>query len=148
MILSLYKLTCPLNKVGKTFDNQTAVTLSSVHLINSEDVVTPSFLLSENYDGYNYAVCDSSFGGRKYFLSPPVKVGQLYQYQLTLDAVETYKTDVLTQQAILERQQNNADGYLLDENWQVSTKHTTITKLFPNSLGDTTSTILTVLGGV
>lgn len=148
MEITFYKLTCPLNQVGKTMDDTTKIVESNIHLLFDKSVINPSFLLSTNLAGYNYAVTDASLGNRKYFLSPGAKEGQLYRYTLQLDALETYKAEALGKTVILERQESKANPYLLDETWKVSTNHQVVTKLFPNSIGETTSTILTVLGGV
>ena len=107
-------------------------------LINPVLVLSPSFSISnENYfiiNGYNYFVNGVTHSQQRQYV------------QLEIDDLETFKTDILKQYAIIGRSSNHYNCYQVDPDMPQINSAEIITKVFPNSFTGE-SLLLTVAGG-
>lgn len=144
MNVTLYKNTSEKNKVGKT------LTSASGHvgtLREGCEVVNPSIIIEgNNLSDFNYMYIPEFH--RYYFITgiTSVKKG-LWQIDGHCDVLESYKTQIKAQKAVVERQQEKYNLYLNDPEWKVYTNKQVLTRTFPNGFSDSGNYYLTVVGG-
>lgn len=107
-------------------------------LINPTLILSTSFAIStENYfiiNGYNYFVNNVTFSqGRQYV-------------DLEIDDLETFKTAILNQYAVLGRSYNHFNIYQVDTDMPMRNDSDITVKMFPNGFTDE-SWLLTTTGG-
>ena len=107
-------------------------------LINPTLILSTSFAIStENYfiiNGYNYFVNNVTFSqGRQYV-------------DLELDDLETFKTAILNQYAVLGRSYNHFNIYQVDTDMPMRNDSDITVQMFPNGFTDE-SWLLTTTGG-
>ena len=132
----LYVNGSPREKIGKTLSGE-----KSFDCLLKEDtsILDPVLILEspDNLSGYNYMYCETF--GRYYFINNIESVGNnLWRITAHVDVLETYKTQILANTAILDRQTNFFNTYLNDDEWPVYSYDEVITFMF---------TQLTVAGG-
>lgn len=105
----------PVEKIGKTLSEGLSF---DVELKAGTSVLKPVLLLASPSDvtGYNYMYI-SQFG-RYYFIDDikSVRNGQ-WEISAHVDVLETYKDKILSNEAIIKRQQNKYNTYLNDPEW-------------------------------
>ena len=144
MNVTLYKNTSEKAKVGKT------LTSASTHtgtLREGCEVVNPSIILEgDNLSDFNYMYIPEFH--RYYFITgiTSIKKG-LWQIDGHCDVLESYKEQIKTQKAVVERQEQNYNLYLNDPEWKVYTNKQVLTREFPAGFLDSGNYFLTVVGG-
>lgn len=116
--VNLYDNHSPVNKIGKSLSDEK--TISDVLLKNNTSVLRPVLTIksSDNIFYYNYMYI-STFG-RYYFIDDVRSVhDNIWEVSAHVDVLETYKTQILANQAVLRRQQNKYNTYLNDPEWKV-----------------------------
>lgn len=107
----------PVEKIGKTLSTGTDF---SVTLKEGTSVLKPVLLLksSSSLSGFNYMYI-SDFN-RYYFIDDIKSIrNDLWEVSGHVDVLETYATAILSNQAVIKRQQNNFNTYLNDPEWKV-----------------------------
>lgn len=109
----------------------------------------PSFLLrldEETYVNYCY-INDGPFFGRYYYIDDIIlNQNGLSEIRCSEDVLMSYKSDILNQTCILDRQESKANAYLPDAEWKADSRTNILTRPFPSGF-EGMSTIITVLGG-
>lgn len=142
----LYVNESPREKIGKTLSGE-----KSFDCLLKEDtsILDPVLILesTDNLSGFNYMYCETF--GRYYFINNIESVGNnLWRITAHVDVLETYKTQILANTAILDRQTNFFNTYLNDDEWPVYSYDEVITFKFSDSAFiKEPNYILTVAGG-
>lgn len=107
-------------------------------LINPTLILSTSFAIStENYfiiNGYNYFVNNVTFSQSRQYVD------------LEIDDLETFKTAILNQYAVLGRSYNHFNIYQVDTDMPMRNDSDITVKMFPNGFTDE-SWLLTTTGG-
>lgn len=144
MQIKLYKNLSEVNTIGKTLTEESARTGT---LKDGCSVLSPSVVLTgENLSGFNYAYIPQF--SRYYFIKEitSVKSG-LWEISMRVDVLETYKSQIKAQKAVVERQEQKYNLYLNDPDWKVYCNKQVLTRTFPSGFLDTGVYYLTVVGG-
>ena len=121
----------PVEKIGKTLDAGTDFTCD---LKADTSVLKPTIILqsASSLAGFNYMYIQDF--QRYYFIDDIVsKNNVIWEVSGHVDVLETYKQGILSNTAILKRQQNKYNTYLNDERWPVYTYDDVITFKFTDS---------------
>lgn len=115
--IKLQKNTSPMNKVGKTItDVATATgTLREGTSILDPVVRIDSALSSNMISDVNYAYIEE-FGRYYYITNIEIDNNRLWNIHMHVDVLETYKSEIKEQNAVVSRQQNNYN-LMLDDGW-------------------------------
>ena len=136
----------PVEKIGKTLDAGTDFTCD---LKADTSVLKPTLILqsASSLAGFNYMYIQDF--GRYYFIDDIVsKNNVIWEVSGHVDVLETYNQGILSNTAVLKRQQNKYNTYLNDERWPVYTYDDVITFKFTNSgFKKTLEYLLIVAGG-
>lgn len=132
------------NTIGKVLKNELTV---SGTLKKECSILRPSILFSGiNPAIYNYAYIPEF--GRYYYIGNPVSVREnLWEIPFSVDVLESWKSQIKQQDAIIERQENEYNLYLNDPEWKVYTNKQVLTREFPSGFLDSGNYFLTVVGG-
>lgn len=135
----------PVEKIGKTLSEGLSF---DVELKAGTSILRPTLLLASpsSLVGYNYMYV-SEFG-RYYFIDDikSVRNGQ-WEISAHVDVLETYKTAILANSAVIKRQQNLYNLYLDDPEFKTYNNSRVQTKRFPaNSFNKTLSYMLVING--
>ena len=136
----------PVEKIGKVLDAGMEFTCD---LKADTSILKPTLVLqaASNLSGFNYVYIQDF--GRYYFIDDIVsKNNVIWEVSGHVDVLETYKQGILSNTAVLKRQQNKYNTYLNDERWPVYTYDDVITFKFTNSgFKKTLEYLLIVAGG-
>lgn len=135
------------NKIGKNLTSLKVI--SSMNLKESTSIIDPTFLLTgitaEQIVKVNYMYVPTL--GRYYFVKDITSVRNgLWSLSCHVDVLETYKTQILAQTAVVSRQENTWNLYLDDGMFKVYQNPKISTQAFPNGF-NTQSFVLAVAGG-
>ena len=138
----------PVEKIGKSLDS--GVTISGCTLKDSSSILKPVIRIRSNDSGiitYNYMYISEL--QRYYFIDDIVSVNNnVWEISGHVDVLETYKTAILSNNAVIKRQQNNYNLYLDDPDFHVYNYEKLQTLRFPaNSFSKTLKYVLVVNGG-
>lgn len=144
MNIVLYKNASDKNTIGKSLSG--AITLSGV-LRDESSILSPNIRIASNTNlsHYNYAYIDSF--GRYYFVSITVERTGVWSLDLECDVLESFKTEILANSAIIERQENEYNLYFADPEWKVYENDRVMTRTFPSGFTEEGYYYLTVAGG-
>lgn len=121
----------PVEKIGKVLDAGMEFTCD---LKADTSILKPTLVLqaASNLSGFNYMYIPDF--NRYYFIDDIVsKNNVIWEVSGHVDVLETYKQGILSNTAVLKRQQNKYNTYLNDERWPVYTYDDVITFKFTNS---------------
>ena len=144
MEIVLYNNASEKNKIGKII---TEVATLTGEIKESSSIINPTILIEySNPTAFNYVYIDAF--GRYYFVNDVIVVrNNLLRVSLTVDVLESFKTTILTQHVILDKNKNNFEKYLADENLKTLVKTKTDIVNFPNGLLNSGEFILITAGG-
>lgn len=144
MEITLYQNISEKNKINKTLVS--VATLSGT-LKEITSVMNPVITIEYNTPtGFNY--CYIPTFERYYFVSDVTIIrNNLIQLKLSVDVLESFKTQILAQNVIINKSQSNKQLYLPDENWKTLVKTKTDIVNFPNGFLDDGEFILITAGG-
>ena len=111
---------------------------------NDTDLIEPTLVLAPGYEvtNKNYFLID----GLYYFVKEVTRSQERLVVQLDLDDLESYKSSILANYAVLDRSTNKFNAYQVDHDIpMINSNEITVTK-FPNGFSGE-SLILTVSGG-
>ena len=112
MEINFYKNLSEKNKIGKVLNN--TLTLNG-NLREESSIVNPTILVEHsNLSVYNYAYIPEF--KRYYFVSEMTSVRNgLWRVTLSVDVLESYKTDILNLSCIVDKQQNQSYNNYIDD---------------------------------
>ena len=132
--ISLQNNSSPINKIGKAISTITTV---SGDLKNESDVVKPEILIEcdSSILSANYMTIDTFH--RKYFIEEIQSVRtNLWLVKAHVDVLETYASQILSNTAVVLRQENNFNLLLNDGVFKCRQDPRISYRKFPSGLGD------------
>ena len=136
----------PVEKIGKTID---AGTSYDCVLKADTSVLTPTIILCDtgvNLKGYNYMYI-ADFG-RYYFIDDIVtKNNDVWEVSGHVDVLETYKSQILANTAVIKRQEKQYNLYLDDPEFHTYNYEQIQTLKFPANAFDKTLSYVLVCNG-
>ena len=146
MQIDLYTYNHEKNKIVKDDFLSDLLTLNG-NLKEQTSILTPVILVEYNQQFiYNY--CYIPEFNRYYFIeNVEIARANLYRLYLTVDVLESYKTQILSQSVIVEKSKDNYNNYLPDENWRTNVKTKTNILNFENGFLENGEFILITAGG-
>lgn len=110
MEIDLYKTLNENNKVTKTLTDQRVLTGT---LKEEMSVIDPVVLIEGSYPSENYAYIPTF--GKYYFIKKVTNVrNNLWRLEMHEDVLMTYSASIRALTALVERQQNNVNPYIVD----------------------------------
>lgn len=132
--VDLYQNESPIEKIGKTLSN--SHTISDVVLKRDTSILRPVLLINSVQDIYTYNYMYISEFGRYYFIDDIRSVNNnMWEISAHVDVLETYKTDILSNTAVLKRQEKKFNLYLDDPEFKVLNNYRIQTKRFAGTSG-------------
>lgn len=112
MEINFYKNKSEKNKIGKVL--QDVITLNG-NLREESSIINPTILVEHsNLTVYNYAYIPEF--KRYYFISEMTSVRNgLWRVSLSVDVLESYKSDILNLSCIVDKQQNQSYNNYIDD---------------------------------
>lgn len=132
--ISLQNNSSPINKIGKAISTITTV---SGDLKNESDVLRPEILIEcdSSILSANYMTIDTFH--RKYFIEEIQSVRtNLWLVKAHVDVLETYASQILSNTAVVLRQENNFNLLLNDGVFKCRQDPRISYRKFPSGLGD------------
>lgn len=132
--ISLQNNSSPINKIGKAISTITTV---SGDLKNESDVIRPEILIESDSSilSANYMTIDTFH--RKYFIEEIQSVRtNLWLVKAHVDVLETYASQILSNTAVVLRQENNFNLLLNDGVFKCRQDPRISYRKFPSGLGD------------
>lgn len=145
MDITLYVNSSEKNKIGKNLTNDFSL---SGTLRDVTNIINPVILIELNEIG-NYNYCYIPNFNRYYFITDitVIRTG-LFAVSLTVDVLESFKTDIKNLSVILLNTQNiGSNNYLPSPVFRNNVKSKTDIINFPNGLNDSGEFILITAGG-
>lgn len=116
--VDLYQNESPVEKIGKNLTN--SHTISDVVLKRNTSILRPDLLINSAQDIYTYNYMYISEFGRYYFIDDIVSLNNnSWMIKAHVDVLETYKTQILDNDAVIKRQTGVYNTYLNDPEWKV-----------------------------
>ena len=130
----LYKNASPVEKIGKDLTDQ--ITVSDVSLKRDTSILTPVLLTNDARDVYEYNYMYIQQFNRYYFIDDIKSVhNNMWEISAHVDVLETYKTQILNNSAVLRRQEKKFNLYLDDPEFIVYNNYRIQTKRFKGVSG-------------
>lgn len=128
--IDLYKNESPVEKIGKTLNSQS--TINNVALKRDTSILRPVLLLNTNLSIFQYNYMYISEFGRYYFIDDIRSINDnLWEISAHVDVLETYKTQILANNAVIRRQEKLYNLYLDDPEFHVLNYERIQTLKFP-----------------
>lgn len=143
MILTFYQNASDPRKVDKALTSLGAIENCAMRDIL--DVENPTFRIASAAlpNAFNYVYCD--YTQRFYFTEDPVLVRTgLYDIKCHTDVLVNLKTQLRALTATVDRNENIANGYLLDPNFKAMIYRECVTRQFPNAITGDSLILITV----
>lgn len=143
MQVILYEMKSSLNSINKVLENPLNLTLN---MRGDLDLINPSIKLSKsNLLGYNFNYIYFVDLQRYYFIDSKDNVNnKIVELILSIDVLETFKTDILASNARLKRSIKNGDYY--DGNIDKSVKTNILNYNSDKTLEPVANYVLTTVG--
>lgn len=144
--VDLYRNNSPVEKIGKSLSDQ--LTISDVVIKRDTSVLKPVLLVNTSQEIYVYNYMYISEFYRYYFIDDIRSINQnMWEVSAHVDVLETYKTGILANNAVIKRQQNMFNLYLDDPDFHTYNYDNIQTIKFPpNGLSKNLNYILVVNG--
>ena len=144
MEITLYNNASEKNKINKSLTS--IITLTGT-LRDESSIINPEILIEYNSPvGFNYCYIDEF--NRYYFVDDAIVVRHnLIKLILSVDVLESFKSQILSQNVIIDKNTSDYDLYLPDEDFVTLVKTKTDILNFPNGLLDSGEFILITAGG-
>ncbi len=114
IVITFIKCNSERNVIGKKWGNATGDTKAiEGRLIFDQSITTPKLIIDGDAIGYNY--CYIGLFNRYYYVEDiTVKEGTLEEIALSVDPLQSFRTDILKCKAIVERQEKKGNLYMSD----------------------------------
>ena len=114
--VTLYNSASPVEKIGKTL---TAGGTYSCTLKDTTSILNPVLIIRTSDAVYNYNYLYISEFQRYYFINDIKSVNNnVWEISAHVDVLETYKTAILANDAVIKRQSLKYNTYLNDPEWK------------------------------
>lgn len=144
MVITLYNNTSEKEKIGKTLSVVDTLTGS----IKQPSSIKNPIILIEYGDPTAFNYCHIDAFNRYYFVNDiTIERNNLLRVSLTVDPLESFKTQILAQMVIVEKSYNNQELYMIDDNLKTLVKTKTDIVNFPSGLNDNGEFVLITAGG-
>lgn len=141
--VTLYNSSSPVEKIGKTL---TAGGSYSCSLKDTTSVLNPTLIIRTSDPVYNYNYLYIQEFGRYYFINDIKSVNNnVWEISAHVDVLETYKTAILANDAVIKRQRSQYNLYLDDNEFKLLNKEQIQTLKFKQSGGGLTKNLQYVL---
>lgn len=112
--LIFLKCTSDMDVIGKSWDEEHTLTVEG-KLLFDQDMLTPKFVLQADTLAYNYCYIPD-FGRFYYVTKQLIKTGSLTEIHLQCDVLQSWKTQILSNKAVIERSadSDNVNMYFSD----------------------------------
>ena len=143
LAIKLYKTSSPENAITKTLTNEISLTGT---LKENIEILNPVVMIksSTNLSGYNYMYIPDF--DRYYWLKTDIERDSIWKVSGNVDVLFSHKTEILNNNAVIERQANSYNLYLNDNIFKVYNKVNLVTKNFNSGFTRNGSYLLTVIG--
>lgn len=129
LTVTLYKSASPVEKIGKTL---TAGGSYSCTLKATTSVLNPSIVIRTTDPVYEYNYLYIQEFGRYYFINDIKSLNNnVWEIEAHVDVLETYKTSILANEAVIRRQDKLFNLYLDDSDFHVLNYERVQTLKFP-----------------
>ena len=145
MTITLYK-----NQSDKRYINKTladAKTLTSCRIYEDNSISTPSIRIETDSvipSGYNYAYIPDF--GRYYYITDIEVANGYIIVSLSVDVLMTYKSDILSSEVIVGRQESQFNTYLADDKFRAYEYNNQFVHAFSSPFTKNLEFVLTVQG--
>ena len=152
--LIFLKCTSDMDVIGKSWDEEDELTVEG-KLMFDQDMLTPKFVLEADTLAYNYCYIPD-FGRFYYVTKQLIKTGSLTEIHLQCDVLQSWKTQILSNEAVIERSadNDNVNMYFSDNMYWTQANKEVKTVPFTKANGDelvfeipADNYILTIAGG-
>ena len=152
--LIFLKCTSDMDVIGKSWDEEHTLTVEG-KLLFDQDMLTPKFVLQADTLAYNYCYIPD-FGRFYYVTKQLIKTGSLTEIHLQCDVLQSWKTQILSNKAVIERSadNDNVNMYFSDNMYWTQANKEVKTVPFTKANGDelvfeipSDNYILTIAGG-
>ena len=142
MVIELYKTTDDNNVVKKNLTNK--LSFDNVTFHNEKGVSSGTLTLQTTTDlsQYNYMYIPKF--KRYYYISVTLGTTNLYNVGYRVDVLKSFYDEYKNIKCTVKRNENRANGYLIDENYKALSYKKIVTKTFPHGLTDDSIILLTV----
>lgn len=145
MDIKLCNTSDPREKIKK---NVTAGTTFSCVLKENTSIFNPVIILESDAAVYNFNYMQIPSFGRFYFITDIRSIGhKRWEISGHVDVLNTYASGILSNEAVIKRQQNLYNLYLNDPDFQTYNNDLIQTKKFTNSEFDKTLSYVLVING-
>jgi hypothetical protein len=103
--LIFLKCTSDMDVIGKSWDEEDELTVEG-KLLFDQDMLTPKFVLQADTLAYNYCYIPD-FGRFYYVTKQLIKTGSMTEIHLQCDVLQSWKTQILSNKAVIERSADN-----------------------------------------
>ena len=103
--LIFLKCTSDMDVIGKSWDEEHTLTVEG-KLMFDQDMLTPKFVLQADTLAYNYCYIPD-FGRFYYVTKQLIKTGSMTEIHLQCDVLQSWKTQILSNKAVIERSADN-----------------------------------------
>lgn len=132
--VDLYNNESPVEKIGKNLTN--SHTISDVLLKRDTSILRPVLVVNSVQDIYTYNYMYISEFSRYYFIDDIRSVhDNIWEISAHVDVLETYKADILSNTAVLRRQEKKFNLYLDDPEFKTYNNERVQTKRFNGASG-------------
>lgn len=132
--VDLYNNESPVEKIGKNLTN--SHTISDVLLKRDTSILRPVLVVNSVQDIYMYNYMYISEFGRYYFIDDIRSVhDNIWEISAHVDVLETYKAEILSNTAVLRRQEKKFNLYLDDPEFKTYNNERVQTKRFKGTSG-------------
>lgn len=144
MVVNFMKNSSPQNQVTKSVSSTQPV---DCNLKGNCSVINPVFIVNNvNITSFNYAQVND-LGGRYYFIDDIITLNEnTLEVHMTVDVLMSYATDIRASKAIIARNTNMFNRYIVDDKFTILNYERIQTKKFPNKFPDNGNFVLIVAG--
>lgn len=129
-VITFLKCKSEKNVIGKSWETgQTNIITVEGHLIYNQSITNPKFIIEGDVIGFNY--CYIPIFKRFYYVNDiVVKEGLIEEISMSVDPLQSFKTDIKKCKAIVERQETKGNLYMTDSYMWTKAKREVVTVPF------------------
>lgn len=129
-VITFLKCNSERNVIGKTWStSETDIITLEGNLIYDQSVTNPKFIIEGDVIGFNY--CYIPIFNRFYYINDiVVKEGLIEEISMSVDPLQSFKTDIKKCKALVERQEKKGNLYMSDSYMWTKAKREVVTVPF------------------
>ena len=142
--VDLMKNSSPVEKIGKTLSSGGSYQCA---LKDNTSIIKPVIIIKTSDPVYTYNYMYISDFDRYYFIDDIISLNNnMWEVHAHVDVLETYKTQILSNSAVIKRQQNKFNTYLNDPEWKVYANENVVAYKFTSPFNKTLTFLLETAG--